>query len=46
MDLEEIGWECVDCVHRPQNRDQFPALINTIMHLWVPQKVGISWLSE
>jgi hypothetical protein len=31
-----------------QNRDQWWALVNTVMNLWVPQKAGefLDWLSD
>jgi len=36
MDLREIWWEGADWIHLTQNRDQWKALVNTIMNLWVP----------
>jgi hypothetical protein len=36
MDLRETGWECVDRIHVAQDRDQWQALVNTIINLWVP----------
>jgi hypothetical protein len=36
MDLEEIGWEVVDWVDLAQDRDQWRALVNTVMNLRVP----------
>jgi hypothetical protein len=38
MDLMEIGWEHVEWIH--QDKDQWGALVNTVMNLWVPYKVG------
>jgi hypothetical protein len=40
MDLREIGWVCVcACVcvwiHLAQDRDQWRALVNMVMNLWV-----------
>jgi hypothetical protein len=35
MYLKEIGWEGVDWLHLAQNRDQWRALMNTIMNLRV-----------
>jgi hypothetical protein len=36
MDLREIGWEGVDGVDLAQERDQWRALVNTVMNLRVP----------
>jgi hypothetical protein len=36
MDLREVGWEGVDWVHLSQDRDQFQALVNTVMILSIP----------
>jgi hypothetical protein len=36
MDLKEVGWEDVDLVHVAQDRDQWWALVNMILNLWVP----------
>jgi hypothetical protein len=36
MYLREIGWECVDWIHLDQDRDQWRAVVNTVMNLWVP----------
>jgi hypothetical protein len=38
MDLREIGSEGVDWMHLAQDRDQWWALVNMVMNLWVPQK--------
>jgi hypothetical protein len=35
MDLREVGWEFVDWIHLAQDRDQWRALVNTVMKLWV-----------
>jgi hypothetical protein len=32
----EIGWEGVNWIHLAQDRDQWQALVNTVMNLWVP----------
>jgi hypothetical protein len=36
MDLREIGWDGVDCIGMAQDRDQWRALVNTVMNLRVP----------
>jgi ribosome biogenesis protein Nip4 len=40
MDLREIGWGSVDWMHLAQDKDQWQALMNMIMNLWVPYKAG------
>jgi hypothetical protein len=36
MDLREIGWDGVDWIELAQERNQWRALMNTVMNLWVP----------
>jgi hypothetical protein len=36
MDLREIGWDGVDWIELAQDRDQWRALVNTVMNLRVP----------
>jgi hypothetical protein len=36
VDLREIEWDGVDCVDLAQYRDQWRALVNTVMNLRVP----------
>jgi hypothetical protein len=36
MDLREIGWDFVDWMELAQDRDQWTALVNTVMNLRVP----------
>jgi hypothetical protein len=36
MDLGEIGWDGMDWVDVPQDIDQWRALVNMVMKLWVP----------
>jgi predicted nucleic acid-binding Zn-ribbon protein len=36
MDLREIGWDGVDWINLAQDRDEWPAVVNTVMNLRVP----------
>jgi hypothetical protein len=36
MDLREIGWDGMDWIDLDQDRDQWRALLNTVMNLRVP----------
>jgi hypothetical protein len=36
IDLREIGWDGVDWIDLSQERDQWRALVNTVMNLRVP----------
>jgi hypothetical protein len=36
IDLREIGWDGVDWIHLALDRDQWRALLNTVMNLRVP----------
>jgi hypothetical protein len=36
MDFIEVEWEEVDWTHLAVDRDQWQALMNTVMNLWVP----------
>jgi hypothetical protein len=36
MDLREIGWGGTDWIDLAQDRDQWRALVNTVMNLRVP----------
>jgi hypothetical protein len=40
MDLREIGWVGMDWIDLVQDRDQWSALVNTVMNLRVPKNVG------
>jgi hypothetical protein len=35
MDLGEIEWGCVEWIHLAQDRDQWWAVVNTVMNLQV-----------
>jgi hypothetical protein len=36
IDLKEIGWDDMDWIDLAQDRDQWRALVNTVMNLRVP----------
>jgi hypothetical protein len=36
MRLREIEYSGIDWIHLAQDRDQWRALVNTVMNLWVP----------
>jgi hypothetical protein len=36
MDLREVGWDGMDCINLAQDRDQWRALVNTVMNLQIP----------
>jgi hypothetical protein len=36
MDLREIGYDCMYWIDLAQHRDQWRALVNTVMYLRVP----------
>jgi hypothetical protein len=36
IDLRDIGWDGVDWINLVQDRDQWRALVNTVMNLLVP----------
>jgi hypothetical protein len=36
MDLREIRWDGVDWIDMAQDRDQWRALVNTVLNLWFP----------
>jgi hypothetical protein len=40
MDLSETGWSGMDWNELTQDRDQWRALVNTVMNLQVPQNAG------
>jgi hypothetical protein len=46
MDLNEIGWECVDWIHLTLGRDQWQALSNVVQTFRFQKGQGISSLAE
>jgi hypothetical protein len=36
MELREIGWGGMDWIDLTQDRDQWIALVNMVMNVWVP----------
>jgi hypothetical protein len=36
MNHREIGWDGMNCINVTQDRGQRRALVNIVMHLWVP----------
>jgi hypothetical protein len=40
MDLQEMGLEVMVWIYMAQDRDKWPAVVNTVINLWVPQNVG------
>jgi hypothetical protein len=36
IDLRKIRWDDMDWIDLAQDRDQWRALVNTVMNLWVP----------
>jgi hypothetical protein len=45
MYLREIGWGGMDWIDLAQDRDQWKAVVNTIMNIRVTQNVGEFWSS-
>jgi hypothetical protein len=40
MDLRQIGWDGMDWIDLAQDRNQWRALVNTVMDLLVPYNAG------
>jgi hypothetical protein len=36
LDFREIEWDCMDCIGLAQDRDQWRALVNSVMNRHVP----------
>jgi hypothetical protein len=36
IDLREIEWDGMDWIDLAQHREQWSALVNTVMSVWVP----------
>jgi hypothetical protein len=43
MDLEGTAWKFADWIHLEENRDQWQALVETVMKFWFHMIVGICW---
>jgi hypothetical protein len=39
MDFREIGWDGMDWIHLAQDRDQWRALVNTVMKTFGSHKI-------
>jgi hypothetical protein len=46
MNPKEIGWKDVDWMHLAQNREQWHALVNTVMDFWVSRRAFLEQLSN
>jgi hypothetical protein len=42
MDLRQITWDRMDWIHVAQDRDQWRAVVNTVMNLKLHKRQGIS----
>jgi hypothetical protein len=40
MNLREVGWAHMDSINLAQDRDQWKALVKTVMNFWVTQNAG------
>jgi hypothetical protein len=40
IDLREIGWDGMDWMDLAHDRDQWRAVVNTVMNLRVPENAG------
>ena len=39
-EIQEVGYEGMDCINVTQNRDRWRALVNVVMNLRVPKIAG------
>jgi hypothetical protein len=46
MDVREIGWDGMDSIYLARDRDQWKALVNTVMNLGFPQIAAYLTASE
>jgi hypothetical protein len=37
MDLQEVGWACMDWIDLTQDTDRWQALVIAVMNPWIPQ---------
>lgn len=44
MNLKEKGLEAVDWIHLPEDVEQWLAVVNAVVNLWVSWKEDIPWL--
>jgi hypothetical protein len=42
IDLRKIGWGCMDWIDLAQDRDQWRAVVKTVMNFLVPKILGSS----
>jgi hypothetical protein len=45
MDVREIRWGSMDWIDRAHDRDQWRALVNTVMNLGFHKMLGSSWVA-
>jgi hypothetical protein len=45
MDLRVTGWDGMDRIDLAQDRDQWRALVNTVMNFRVPKMLGNSFVA-
>jgi hypothetical protein len=42
MDYKEIGWQGMDWIHLPRDRNKVQAVVNMIVNIWFHKIMGIS----